>query len=159
VYWGRAGAKGVGRQTWQVLSSLNISALNPLAPSPFPWADTARTIGHEVHAAPGKSGGNGCLMRVGPLAVGYLHSAAACAEAARKQAVLTHYDPEAGDACVLWSLAIRHALLTGELGIRSGIPFLPAQRQKAWLDRIDASDTGRRPTASNFWVVAALQCA
>jgi ADP-ribosyl-[dinitrogen reductase] hydrolase len=35
--------------------------------------------------------------------------------AARAVSDLTHYDPEAGDACVLWCLAIRHAVLTGDL--------------------------------------------
>ena len=42
-------------------------------------------------------------------------------EAARAVSELTHFDPDAGDACVLWCCAIRHAVLTGELDVRIGL--------------------------------------
>ena len=51
-------------------------------------------------------------------------------EAARAVSELTHYDPEAGDACVLWCLAIRHAVLTGELDARIGLQHIDADRRE-----------------------------
>ncbi len=65
-------------------------------------------------------------MRTAPVALAYLDDEAALVEAARAVSELTHYDPEAGDACVLWCLAIRHAVLTGVLDARIGLQ--PAQR-------------------------------
>ena len=43
---------------------------------------------------------------------------------ARKVGALTHYDPHAQEACVLWSLAIRHAILHAELDVRAGLAYL-----------------------------------
>ena len=65
------------------------------------------------HEITGRTAGNGSLMRTAPLALAYLDDEAALVEAARAVSELTHFDAEAGDACVLWSLAIRHAILTG----------------------------------------------
>ena len=50
----------------------------------------------------GRTAGNGSLMRTAPVALAYLDDEAALVEAARAVSELTHYDPEAGDACVLW---------------------------------------------------------
>ena len=69
-----------------------------------------------LHERTGRTAGNGSLMRTAPLALAYLDDEAALVEAARAVSELTHYDPEAGDACVLWCLAIRHAVLTGVAG-------------------------------------------
>ena len=61
-----------------------------------------------LHKLTGRTAGNGSLMRTAPVALAYLDDEAALAEAARAVSELTHYDPEAGDACVLWCLAMRH---------------------------------------------------
>ena len=45
---------------------------------------------------------------------------------------LTHFDPEAGEACVLWCLAIRHAILTGKLDARIGLQHIDADRRETW---------------------------
>lgn len=50
----------------------------------------------------GRSAGNGSLMRCAPLAVRYSQDHAALWEAARRDSELTHYDPLAGDACLLF---------------------------------------------------------
>ena len=73
---------------------------------------------------------------------------------------LTHFDPSAGEACVLWSLAIRHAVLTGELNPRVGLEYLPADQRGVWADRLDAAER-LRPSdfSNNGWVVEALQAA
>ena len=54
----------------------------------------------------------------------------ALAEAARAISELTHYDPDAADACVLCSFAIRHAVLTGELDARIGLHHIDADRRE-----------------------------
>ena len=69
-------------------------------------------------------------MRTAPLALAYLDDEAALVEAARSVSELTHYDPEAGDACVLWCLAIRHAVLTGVLDARIGLQHIDADRRE-----------------------------
>ena len=71
---------------------------------------------------------------------------------------MTHFDPEAAEACVLWSSAIRHAVLTGELDVRAGLRHLPQVRRSAWVARIEDAEH-RRPAdfAHNGWVVEAFQ--
>ena len=69
-------------------------------------------------------------MRTAPVALAYLDDEAALVEAARAVSELTHYDPEAGDACVLWCLAIRHAILTGVLDARIGLQHIDADRAR-----------------------------
>jgi ADP-ribosyl-[dinitrogen reductase] hydrolase len=72
----------------------------------------------------------------------------------------THFDPDAGDACVLWCCAIRHAVLTEKLHIRIGLRHIESSRRDLWSKRLDAAESSR-PSAfvENGWVVAALQAA
>src|SRR6185312_13260810 len=82
----------------------------------------------------------------------------ALVEAARLVSELTHYDPEAGDACVLWCLAIRHAVLTGELDVRIGLQHIVPERREVWAARIDAAEQSKPSEFhNNGWVVEALQ--
>ncbi len=100
-------------------------------------------------------------MRTAPVALAYLDDEAALAEAARAISDLTHYDPEAGDACVLWCAAIRHAILTGKLDARIGLGHIPIERRDLWASRLDEA-TVSPPSAfaaNNGWVVVALQAA
>lgn len=114
----------------------------------------------EHHAVSGRSGGNGSLMRTAPVALAYLHDELAMADAARAVSRLTHHDPDAGDACVLWCAAIRRAVLTGELDLLSGLALLPVDRHDLWRTRLDEA-VRRRPAdfMRNGWVVEALQAA
>lgn len=112
------------------------------------------------HAAHGRSGGNGSLMRTAPVALAHLADPLAMADAARAVSALTHHDPEAGDACVLWCAAIRTAVLTGWLDVRSGLALIPVERRDTWRGRLDAAEQGRPADfAHNGWVVEALQAA
>lgn len=99
-------------------------------------------------------------MRTAPVALAYLHDEDALTEAARAIGGLTHFDADAGDACVLWCTAIRHAVLTGELDVRVGMRHLGSDRQQVWSERIDEAENAP-PTAfpRNGWVVQALQAA
>ena len=73
---------------------------------------------------------------------------------------LTHFDRSAGEACVLWSLAIRHAVLTGDLNPRVGLEHLPVGSRGVWAARLDAAERLRPCDFSkNGWVVEALQAA
>lgn len=146
--WSRT-AKDVGIQTLSVLNRCRGAS-----------AARAREAAHTVHAPTGRSGGNGSLMRTAPVALAYLDDEDAMVEAARAISGLTHFDPEAADATVLWCCAIRHAVLTAELDVRIGLPHIAAERRDTWRDRIEQAE---RSVPSDFskngWVVQALQAA
>ena len=116
-----------------------------------------REAAAELHERTGRTAGNGSLMRTGPVALAHLGDAGAIVEAARAVSALTHYDPIAGDACVLWCLAIDHAVLTGELDVRVGLPHVDAATGPPLLDEAEAARAERTSPHSNGWVVAALQ--
>ena len=144
-------AKDVGIQTRSVLSGAAQSGIS---------AERAHAAAASVHQRTGRSAGNGSLMRTAPLAVAYLHDEQALVEAARGVSGLTHFDPDAGDACVLWTVAIRHAVLTAELDIRVGLRHLDPDRRDLWAERLDIAESSRpADIASNGWTVAALQAA
>ncbi|MFK4761463.1 ADP-ribosylglycohydrolase family protein [Microbacterium sp. ZW T5_45] len=145
-------AKDVGAQTRTVLSGI---------PSPFTESDVLRSSQAE-HERAGRSGGNGALMRTGPLALGYLSRPAdALAAAAEAVSKLTHWEQDSSSACILWSAAIRHAVLTGELDVRAQLVLLPAADAARWSVLIDeALSPGAHPRdfmAQNGWVVRAFQ--
>ena len=97
-------------------------------------------------------------MRTAPVALAYLDDEAALVEAARAVSELTHYDPEAGDACVLWCLAIRHAILTGFLDARIGLQHIDIDRRDLWATRLDIAEASQPSDfKNNGWVVEALQ--
>ncbi|AEF34574.1 MAG: ADP-ribosylglycohydrolase family protein [Mycolicibacter algericus] len=144
------GAKDVGVQTRSVLSAAARRGIS---------AQTARQESRELHERTGRSAGNGSLMRTVPVALAYLDDEAGLVAAARSVSELTHYDPDAGDACVLWCATIRHAVLTGELDARVGMQHLDPARRQLWAQRLDEAETVQ-PSAfsrNNGWVVAALQ--
>ena len=92
------------------------------------------------------------------MALVYLDDEAALVEAARAVSELTHYDPEAGDACVLWCCAIRHAVLTGALDARIGLQHILSERRDLWAARLDPAQKAQPSDfTNNGWVVEALQ--
>ncbi|MBU8817835.1 ADP-ribosylglycohydrolase family protein [Mycolicibacterium goodii] len=145
-------AKDVGIQTRSVLSSA--------ARGDDITAARARASSEALHEQTGRTAGNGSLMRTAPVALAYLDNEDALVSAARAISELTHFDSDAGDAAVLWSCAIRHAVLTTELDVRVGLHHLDADRRKLWFDRIEQAESARPSDfANNGWVVAALQAA
>lgn len=145
-------AKDVGIQTRAVLSQA--ARGGPVT------AAKARAASAEHHERTGRTAGNGSLMRTAPVALAYLDDEDAMVEAARAISELTHSDPDAGDAAVLWCCAIRHAVLTTELDVRGGLRHLVADRRELWATRLDDAEA-RRPAdiPNNGWAVAALQAA
>ncbi|WP_144759693.1 ADP-ribosylglycohydrolase family protein [Curtobacterium sp. 9128] len=148
--WART-APDVGIQTSRVLTGLEART-----------AAASRASARTEHDQSGRSAGNGSLMRTAPLVLAYVDAdERELADAARAVSDLTHHEADAGDACVLWCVAIRHAVLHGELDVRRGVDLLPAERRKMWAERLSAAEAGQPVdfTATNGWVVSALQAA
>ena len=124
-------AKDIGIQTSNVLRAAHWLGLN---------ARTAREASAALHERTGRTAGNGSLMRTAPLALAYLDDETALVQAARSVSELTHYDPEAGDACVLWCCAIRHAILTGLLDVRIGLHYIDPDRREKWASRLELAE-------------------
>lgn len=153
--WFHEGASDIGNQTANVLEA----------------ADPARGTGESAkamlqasrdRAAAGmRSAGNGSLMRTGPVGLAALDDPEATARAARLVSDLTHADPLAGDACVLWCEGVRRAVVDGVFaGVRGGLDLLPAERRgrwRAWLT--EAEERPPHAFAPNGFVVPALQAA
>lgn len=150
VGWYRGGPADVGSQTATVLSGQE--------PGPGSAA-RLRAAATAVHRRTGRSGGNGSLMRTGPVALAHLGDPAAIVTAARAVSELTHHDPQAGDACVLWCLAIDHAIATGRVDVRVGLSHLSDDEGRRWDALLDTAErSGPAAFAGiNGWVVAALQ--
>lgn len=123
-------------------------------------ASDARSASEALHRQTGRTAGNGSLMRTAPIALAYLEDEGAMVEAARAISELTHHDEDAGDACVLWCSAIRHAVLTGELDARVGLHHIAAERRDLWATRVDAAESAAPASfPNNGWVVTAMQAA
>jgi ADP-ribosyl-[dinitrogen reductase] hydrolase len=144
----------IGIQTRAVLSAVADRANDP-------------GIGHRMHEAAAvyarrnpRSAGNGALMRTAPVALASLTDREQAARAARAVAELTHADPLAGDSCVLWSEAIRVAVLDGRTEVDAGLDLLPGGRRDTWSGLIH--DARTRPPSTfrpNGYTVTALQAA
>lgn len=104
------------------------------------------------------SAGNGALMRTAVVALAHLDDRAGCAAAARAVAALTHADPDVTDSCVLWTEAVRVAVMGGGIDLAAGLDLVDdADRWRAVLDEAVTGDLGRfRP---NGWTVRTLQVA
>ena len=145
--WARD-ATDVGVQTSTVLRGITTAS-----------ESEARKVSEAVHQASQRSGGNGALMRTAPVALAYLDDPAGLSEGARRIAQLTHWDEDAGDACVLWCHAIRHAVVSGELNIRVGLDQLSTEKAVLWGERILEAEATQPDSffATNGWVVTAFQ--
>lgn len=146
--WSRD-AKDVGAQTSAVLGRAGDAGAAALR--------SASEVHQQTH---GRSGGNGSLMRTAPVALAFLDDPTGLTEAAAALSRLTHWDPDAADACVLWCHLIRHAVLTGEIARDAGLAALTGPARERWAGLLDAA-TGADPRTfvKNGWVVQALQAA
>lgn len=119
-----------------------------------------REASRSLHERTGRTAGNGALMRTGIVGLSRLDDRGATAASARAVAELTHWDPLAGDSCVLWSEAIRVAVMQGGLDLATGLDLLPAGRRADWQERIQEAET-RDPVSfsGNGFTVTALQAA
>ncbi len=147
--WIRSGPSDVGIQTGAVLSAASGGK------------ELTRRAADYFARHPRGAAGNGSLMRTAPVALAHLGDDAAIASAARAVSALTHGDPLAGEACVLWCVAIDRAVRLGRRdGVRDGLALLPANRRVFWAERLDEAE--HLPPSSftpNGFVVTALQAA
>lgn len=148
--WYDSSPPDIGNQTRAVLGAVSAD----------PSGAELSAAADELHARTGRTAGNGSLMRTAPVALPYLDDPAALVEAARKVGALTHPDVLAREACVLWSLAIRHAVMHAELNVRAGLTELDDAAAAYWTERLDEAE-GSEPSRfrPNGWAVAALQAA
>ena len=126
-----------------------------------PRAKDFRRAADLAHESLPASAGNGSLMRVHVTVLPYLLSPVEDAvEAIEAVCRLTHVHQDTLDACVLWGLAVRHAVLTGEIDIRIGLEQLPEDRRTTWIERIEEAEQSTPVMfRRNGWVVGAFQAA
>lgn len=150
--WLGRGASDVGAQTRAVLGR----SAGPGRP-----AARLRASARRLHAATGRSAGNGALMRTAPVALAYLDDREAMAAAALAVAELTHADPLAGQSCVLWCAGIAAAVGDGVPGgVREGLDLVPAGARDRWSAWLAEAEQGTPDQFNpNGFTVAALQAA
>lgn len=147
IDWARH-ARDVGSQTRHVLGG-GASTANGLAKAAA-----------ALHSRTGRTAGNGSLMRTAPVALATYGDPELMARTARTISEMTHHDPHAGDACVIWCAAIQHAIEFGELDLAPGLAWLPEARLPYWIERIaEAEDNDAKFFGDNGWVAHALQAA
>jgi len=145
--WIRSGPTDVGIMTRAVLSAASTGQDLPAVATDY------------CRAHP-RCAGNGSLMRTAPVALAYLGDRGAIVAAAREISDLTHADPLAGDACVLWCLAIDHAIHHAEFDLIDGLEFIASERRGFWTEKIaDAESADPGSFTPNGFVVTALQAA
>lgn len=153
--WRRDGASDIGHQTQKVLGEAEH------ARGTEGVAEEMASVSERLFESGLPSAGNGSLMRTGPLALAYLDDPAGLAVAADRYSRLTHGDPLASEACVLWCEGVRRAVVRGDLsGVRAGVELLPVGRQASWAAWLDEAEE-RPPHAfgDNGFVVRTLQAA
>jgi len=129
AWWART-AKSVGPQTAAVLAAIDGETDD--------LARKLRDAAAALHADTGRTLDATCLTRAVPIALASLgpQDESSAIRTARTLCGLTHAGPDAAEATVLLTLAIRHAVLTGELDIGIGLPHLEANRRDVWSARI-----------------------
>lgn len=149
--WYADGPADIGNQTSAVLGLARTLSGSPAA--------RLRAASRTVHERTGRSAGNGSIMRTAPVALAHLDDPDAAAEAARLVSELTHHDPLAGDAAVLWTDLIRRAVLDGD-ALELDVTVVPAERRDYWTDLVSEAAVGP-PTRfnPNGSAMAALQAA
>ncbi|WP_253691432.1 ADP-ribosylglycohydrolase family protein [Cellulosimicrobium protaetiae] len=151
--WRTGGATDVGTQTAAVLRDA--------AARRGPAATRLRDAARALHAATGRTAGNGALMRTGVVGLVALTDRDETARAARAVAEVTHTDPLAAESCVLWSEAVRVAVTEERLDVRAGLDLLDADAAARWSAWITDAELPR-PAADlrqNGFTVTALQAA
>ena len=149
--WLHGGATDVGSQTRAVLGNQQ--------PGPGSAA-RIRAAADSLHARTGRTAGNGAVMRTAIVGLTRLHDRHATARSAEAVAAFTHPDPLATDSCILWSEAVRVAVLEGRFDLVAGLDLIAPDRRDQWTRWIEDA-TGANPASfpNNAFTVTALQAA
>ena len=148
--WRQSGATDIGNQTAAVLDAARQRT----------GRTAARTTAVAEEAARSGQAGNGALMRTAVVGLCALDDPERTARIARRVAALTHAEARCLESAVLWSEAVRIAVVDGRLDLRAGLRLIDAERRPLWEDWI--GDAENRPAASftpNGYTVTALQAA
>ena len=150
VNWSRT-SKDVGIQTSNILSQVADS----------PTAENAWKASQELHEVTGRTAGNGSLMRAAPIVLQYLDNPEKLREAVIRVSTLTHFDPLASEACVLWCEAMRQSIVLGtKASPRDALHMLEESRQDVWQGYIDEAESKAMwQFENNGFVVSAFQAA
>ncbi|MBA2446245.1 MAG: ADP-ribosylglycohydrolase family protein [Nocardioidaceae bacterium] len=150
--WRRSGPADIGIQTSAVLGAAERLQGRP--------SERLRQAARDYTAAHAHSAGNGALMRTSAVALASLDDPDRTAHAARVIAELTHADPLAGDSCVIWSEAVRVAVIDGRFDFLAGHRLLDSARQQQWAGWLaDALQCDPSRFTPNGFTVTALQAA
>jgi ADP-ribosylglycohydrolase len=109
-----------------------------------------------------RAAGNGSLMRTAAVALPFLSRPDVLGAVASEVSALTHADLDCREACIIWSKAIRHAILFENFdGIQLAINDLPSFRQSYWNELFDATESVQDASefSNNGWVIHAIQAA
>ena len=153
--WAASGPADIGNQTSAVLYATD-----------DPAELVAEAAAYQEGA--GDRIGNGGLMRTAPVALAALDNRDAVASLAADVTALTHAHADSVAACVLWSEAIRRAVVGAgsdepfDFGVcvADGLDLLDEGSRDRWSGLVDATVAG--PPAAfnpNGWVVTAFQAA
>jgi len=151
--WRTDGATDVGVATDAVLTAAG--------PPGEGSAARLRRAARQLHERTGRTAGNGALMRTSVVALVPTAGRDETADLASRVAALTHADPLVSESCVLWTEAVRRAVVDGALDLRSGLDLISANRRAAWSVWIDEAES-QFPTTDfsrNGYTVTALQAA
>ncbi len=149
LVWREWGASDIGNLTRDVLDGVD----------PGPDLAVRMTDVSRAYAASDRAG-NGALMRTGVVGLVSLYDREYGAEAAANAASLTHAHQLCVESSVLWSEAVRVAVLLGRLDVRGGLDLLPevsVHRWEGWIDEAESSDPDA--FSPNGWTVSAFQAA
>lgn len=127
----------------------------------IPRAADFRAAAISAHDDLPATAGNGSLMRTHAAVLPYLlASDDDAAEGIDAVCRLTHVHQDTTEACILWGFAVRHAILTGEVDVRRGLPRLSEDRRQLWIERIEEAEQATPALfRRNGWVVGAFQAA
>jgi len=153
--WAASGPADIGNQTAAVLYATD----NP--------SDLA-AVSAAYQDGAGDNIGNGGLMRTAPVALAALHDRELVADLAGDVTALTHAHVNSVAACVLWSEAIRRAVVEADPSelfdfagcIRDGLDLVDGEYRERWSILVEEAVEGP-PTIfnPNGWVVTAFQAA
>ena len=152
VAWAQSGVKDIGNQTRAVLGAV---AANPTAAAAFEQSTA-------FAQSTARAAGNGSLMRTAPVAIALLDDPDRLWVAAQQVSALTHADQSCQEACALWSMAIRTAVVEGTFdGLKAALSRLEPNRREYWQERIDEAEANPPHFFEDQtgWVVGALQAA
>jgi ADP-ribosyl-[dinitrogen reductase] hydrolase len=148
--WYDEDRKGIGNQTRLIMANLSERTAENLLDRSINFAKSEPL-----------ASGNGSLMRTGPVALSYLADDEHLVTAATRMSELTHAELTCVEACVIWSKAIRHAILFENFdGVYRAIRELEADRADFWLEIFERAEANEPKVFSrNGWVIEAIQVA